>query len=393
MEKKKKNIKATGADNIRPSALPKRKPVRPVTARNKKTPAPKKPSAKKPAAKKKVGRGSLKHAAAQRAARSTSVRRGGFRIWHLFLIALVGSALFVGLFGVHYIFIRPVIPEDRVYVIGQGATVTSVGRDLGQGRMFRFLIKLQGDKVKAGMYDLPAGATVWRVARITAKGEVAATSIMIPEGLTVRQIINVLNLHEHLTGEITRIPEEGTLFPDTYRVAKGTNRQAVIDLMARRKEQIRQRLYVNADFSPPHPLTTWHEVITLASIVQKETSLAAEMPKVASVYLNRLRTRMRLQADPTVVYALTDRLGDMQQRRLFRGHLRIDSPYNTYRNHGLPPGPIANVGIDAIRAVLNPANTDYLFFVANGKGGHNFSRTLAEHNRYHNQWRAIRDSR
>ena len=116
----------------------------------------------------------------------------------------------------------------------------------------------------------------------------------------------------------------------------------------------------------PKPLKSWNEVITLASIVQKETPLAREMPIVASVYLNLLNRGMRLLADPTVVYALTNGLGDMQGRPLLRGHLKIDSPYNTYKNKGLPPAPIANVGQAAIRAVLNPAHTNYLFFVADG---------------------------
>ena len=114
------------------------------------------------------------------------------------------------------------------------------------------------------------------------------------------------------------------------------------------------------------------------------------MPIVASVYLNRLRKGMRLQADPTVVYALTDGLGDMQGQALLRGHLKIENPYNTYRNSGLPPAPIANVGENAIRAVLRPADTNYLFFVADGKGGHRFSKSYEEHKKNHATWRKIK---
>lgn len=140
----------------------------------------------------------------------------------------------------------------------------------------------------------------------------------------------------------------------------------------------------------PRPLKTWNEIVTLASIVQKETSKEDEMPVVASVYLNRLRDKMRLQADPTVVYALTNRLGDMGGKALLREHLKIDSPYNTYTNYGLPPAPIANVGIAAIYAVLQPADTNYLYFVADGKGGHKFARTYEEHMKNHADWRAIK---
>jgi UPF0755 protein len=140
----------------------------------------------------------------------------------------------------------------------------------------------------------------------------------------------------------------------------------------------------------PAPLKSWNEVLTLASIVQKETPKAAEMPIVASVYLNRLKKKMKLQADPTVVYAITNGLGDMRGRALFQGHLRTRDPYNTYVNHGLPPAPIANVGRDAIMAVLNPADTNYLFFVADGQGGHKFARSYEEHKKNHANWREIK---
>jgi UPF0755 protein len=142
--------------------------------------------------------------------------------------------------------------------------------------------------------------------------------------------------------------------------------------------------------NPPAPLRGWDDVITLASIVQKETPKTSEMKIVASVYLNRLRRGMRLQADPTVVYALTDGYGDMRGEPLLRGHLKIDSPYNTYRNNGLPPAPIANVGTHAIRAVMNPADTKYLYFVADGRGGHKFSSDYESHMRNHADWREIK---
>ena len=140
----------------------------------------------------------------------------------------------------------------------------------------------------------------------------------------------------------------------------------------------------------PAPLKNWNEVMVLASIVQKETPLRREMPVVASVYLNRLNINMRLQADPTVIYALTNQEGDMHGAPLLSGHLKTDSPYNTYTRNGLPPSPIASAGRDAIRSVLKPAHTKYLFFVADGRGGHKFSKDYKEHQKNHEAWREIK---
>jgi UPF0755 protein len=245
----------------------------------------------------------------------------------------------------------------------------------------------------AGTYDLPAGASVWRIARMTAKGEIASTVVLVPEGLTVKQITNLLNDNPFLAGKARGDYNDGELFPATYVVAKGTARAAVMDLMARKMEQIRRNFENGRAYSLPYPLKDWNEVIILASIVQKETAKKEEMPLVASVYVNRLRKKMRLQACPTVVYVITNRLGDMREQPLYSKHLRIKSPYNTYRNLGLPPAPIANVGIDAIQAVLNPADTNYLYFVADGTGGHKFADSLDDHNRNHDIWRAIKQSR
>ena len=231
-----------------------------------------------------------------------------------------------------------------------------------------------------------------------ANGRVASTTIVIPEGLTIKQIKNLLLRSSALTGAVecksgNSAPvcnlRDGDVFPDTYTVARGMNRLAVLDL-ARKKMVNIQGAWERTNRRLPKPLQDWDDVITLASIVQKETPQAREMPIVASVYLNRLNRGMRLQADPTVVYALTDGLGDMQGQPLLRGHLKIDSPYNTYRNKGLPPAPIANVGENAIRAVLRPADTNYLFFVADGRGGHLFSKDYEEHKKNHNDWREIK---
>lgn len=285
-------------------------------------------------------------------------------------------------------------------VVPRGASVTGITNYLYSNRiikskdLFYFSIRLNGGKIQAGEYDIPRGAGVWTIASMLANGKVATTTITIPEGFTIKQTKNMLNNVQSLAGDVDcdkSMPvcdlHDGDIFPDTYRVARGTARLAVLDL-ARKKMESVKKSFENAKI--PAPLKSWDEVLILASIVQKETPIKREMPMVASVYLNRLKTHMRLQACPTVVYALTRGEGDMHGEPLLSGHLKIASPYNTYTNSGLPPKPIANVGMDAIRAVLRPANTNYLYFVADGRGGHHFSHDYSEHQKHHDEWRVIK---
>ena len=299
------------------------------------------------------------------------------------------------------------IKNDTNFVIHNGDSVSSVAASLRKNHivysesLFKLAIKRMGGRVQRGDYDIPRGASIWRVARMVANGRVATTDIMIPEGLTIKQIKVLLANAPRLTGDVecaagNTAPvcdlHDGDVFPDTYRVAKGTPRLAVLDL-ARKKMESMSASLMRAGYIMPRPLKNWNDVITLASIVQRETPRESEMPVVASVYINRLRKNMRLQADPTIVYALTDGYGDMRGQPLLTGHLKIDSPYNTYTHNGLPPAPIANVGAAAIRAVLRPADTNYLYFVADGAGGHIFSKTYDEHMKHHADWRVIKNSR
>ncbi len=291
------------------------------------------------------------------------------------------------------------------FVVSPGQSVSSVANSLKDAGIidsvssFKMAVRLRGGRVHAGDYDIPRKASAWKAATILASGMVATTDVVIPEGLTIKQIKNLLNQMPTLYGDVecavgNTVPvcnlHDGDIFPDTYRVARGTSRLAVLDLARKKMISVREQIKIN---KLPSPLKSWNEVLTLASIVQKETPMAKEMPIVASVYLNRLNKGMRLQADPTVVYALTGGLGDMRGMALLSGHLKIDSPYNTYKNSGLPPAPISNVGIAAIRAVLYPADTHYLFFVADGHGGHKFSDTYEQHLRNHAKWREIKKSK
>jgi len=287
--------------------------------------------------------------------------------------------------------------------VSAGATVTDVANTLKKydlvdsASSFKLAVRAQGGKIQVGQYEIPRGASAWRIAKMLVNGDVATTKILIPEGLTIKQIKILLANDSNLTGDVDCVAgnlapvcklRDGDVFPDTYTVARGTMRLAVLDLARRKMETVKTKM---EKLARPKPLRDWNDVVTLASIVQKETPRVAEMPIVASVYLNRLRKNMRLQADPTVVYVLTDGLGDMGGEPLLTGHLKIENPYNTYRNNGLPPGPIANVGAAALRAVLKPADTNYLFFVADGNGGHRFSNSYEEHLKNHADWREIKN--
>lgn len=316
------------------------------------------------------------------------------------VVIVVCMALF--LFGIH-----STVTSPQQFVISSGDSVSGVANRLLNEKLvdsvqvFKMAVRMNGGKIQTGNYDIPTGASVWRIADMFANGRVSSTTIVIPEGLTIKQIKNLLLQSSALTGAVECKPgnkapvcdlRDGQIFPDTYTVARGTNRLAVLDLARKKMLDVEASLKRSVR-RLPKPLKDWNDVIILASIVQKETPQIREMPIVASVYLNRLNRGMRLQADPTVVYALTDKLGDMQGAPLLRNHLKIDSPYNTYKNKGLPPAPIANVGQHAIGAVLKPADTSYLFFVADGQGGHVFSRDYETHKKNHAAWRQIKNQK
>lgn len=320
-----------------------------------------------------------------------------FKDWVKFVLAIV--CVFV--FAVFFVFnvLSPVRKPVDI-VVPRGASVTRMTDYLYKNNiiksksLFNFSIKLNGGKIMAGEYEIQRGAGMWTIASMLAHGRIATTTVTIPEGYTIKQIKKMLMNMPSLAGDVDcdkSLPvcdlKDGDIFPDTYRIARGTSRLAVLDLARKKMQEVKNSFSGSAY---PVPLKSWDEVMVLASIVQKETPLKREMPIVASVYLNRLNTNMRLQACPTVVYALTDSEGDMHGEPLLSGHLKIDSPYNTYTHGGLPPHPIANVGRDAIRAVLKPANTKYLFFVADGRGGHKFSKDYSEHQKNHDVWREIK---
>lgn len=214
----------------------------------------------------------------------------------------------------------------------------------------------------------------------------ARLRIAVAEGVTSWQVVEGLKQAGFLAGETGKLPAEGTLAPETYEVKPGTERAELLAQMAALQARNLARAW--EERAEGLPYDTPEEALVMASIVEKETSVPAERPIVASVFVNRLRQGMRLETDPTVIYGVTKGEGVLD-RGLRRSELQARTPYNTYLIDGLPPTPIANPGRAAIEATLRPAETDFLFFVADGTGGHAFARTLAEHNENVARWRAI----
>ena len=218
----------------------------------------------------------------------------------------------------------------------------------------------------------------------------ARLRVAVAEGTTVWQVVEGLKQADFLEGSAGPLPPEGSLAPDTYQVDRGGNRRDLIERMRSAQSSILAAAWEKRPFGLPYQ--TPEEALTMASIVEKETGVAAERPTVAAVFVNRLRDGMRLQTDPTVIYGVTGGK-EVLTRGLRRSELDRKTPYNTYQIDGLPPGPIANPGKAAIEAALNPADSDYLYFVADGSGGHAFATTLAEHQANVARWREIERAR
>lgn len=238
------------------------------------------------------------------------------------------------------------------------------------------------EMLKYNPAEMPAPEAIVNAA---AKSD-ARLRVAVAEGVTSWQIAEGLKAANFMAGTVAEVPAEGSLAPDTYDVKAGSDRQVLLDEMGRRQAAILQAAWDGR--APNLPYQTPQEALIMASIVEKETGVAAERPQVASVFVNRLERGMRLETDPTVIYGVT-RGQSVLDRGLRRTELQRRTPYNTYIIEGLPPTPIANPGRAAIEATLHPDQTDYVFFVADGSGGHAFSRTLEEHNAAVARWRDI----
>ncbi len=261
--------------------------------------------------------------------------------------------------------------------------------------IFKIAAKLSDDKrpLKAGEYEFTPNIAMNDALKMMQDGRVYDRKITLPEGMTSWQIVEAVKALADMSGEVTDVPADGTLLPETYHYIKNDDRAALLGKMKEAMDKTVAELWPNR--APGLPVNTEQEALTLASIVEKETGVAAERAKVAGVFINRLRRGIPLQSDPTVIYGITK--GEIQNagqgplgRRLLTKDLETESPYNTYLHPGLPPGPIANPGRASIEAVLHPEEHDYIYFVADGTGGHVFARTLAEHNSNVARWRKIR---
>jgi UPF0755 protein len=214
--------------------------------------------------------------------------------------------------------------------------------------------------------------------------------LAIAEGTTSWQVVEALKTIDFLTGDIAQVPAEGLLAPDSYEIKAGDLRQDLLERMLQAQERRLDEVW--AQRSDITPVETMEELLILASIIEKETGVADERFTVASVFANRLQKGMPLQTDPTVIYGVTGGKGPLG-RGLRKSELRKDTPWNTYVNRGLPPTPIANPGLASLQAALKPAATDFIFFVADGTGGHAFAVTLKDHNRNVAAWRKIEATR
>lgn len=284
--------------------------------------------------------------------------------------------------------------KSSFFVVEEGDSASAVAARLQQEGLvrtrigFRLAAMLSGtaDDLKVAEYEIPSHASPSQIARILASGEGVRRAIVLPEGWSVRQLYARLEANKFLTGDLPPLVAEGTLNPDTYPIQRGDTRASIVKRMQTAQKALIDELWLKR--APDLPITTKEEAVILASIVEKETGIAEERPRVAAVFVNRLRLGMKLQSDPTIIYGITK--GAPLRRKIFKADLENPHPWNTYVIQGLPPTPIANPGKDALAAVLNPPRTREIFFVADGTGGHVFAETYAEHNRNVQRWRAWR---
>ena len=312
--------------------------------------------------------------------RRTAVRVASLALSLLLLAVLAGAGLAVS--RVH----APGPSTGEVTVLlPRGAGLAEIAASLeAQGVVadagaFALWVRLAADAgaLRAGEYRFPAGISIAEAANWLAEGRTLRRRFTVPEGLTTAQALALLADAEGVAGAIPAGVAEGSLLPETYQYEWGETRAAMVARMQRALEDLLAELW--ADRAEGLPIQTSRDALILASIVERETGVADERARIAGVFLNRLGRGMRLQSDPTVLYGLV--LEGRGSGPLTREELEADHPYNTYRIAGLPPGPIANPGRAALEAVLHPAATDALYFVADGDGGHVFAVTLEEHNR------------
>lgn len=315
-------------------------------------------------------------------------------LWFTALVIVAGLAFAGGLkyFGQYLDYAGP-LPAQKIVFIAPGTGVRAMADRLkAEGvitQPYAFLAAVKmwniSGKLQAGEYEMNAGISLRRVIGKLASGDVFARQVTIPEGLWSSEIMSLINAADAMTGTISSAPAEGSVLPETYAYIRNGDRNKLLGETQRAMNQTLDELWEHR--ASDLPFTTKDQALTLASIVEKETGIASERKRIAGVFVNRLRKNMMLQSDPTVIYAVTR--GQSKLERVLYAHLETDSPYNTYKFAGLPPGPICNPGRAAIEAVMNPETNDYLYFVADGSGGHVFAKTIEEHTANVTKWRAV----
>jgi UPF0755 protein len=345
---------------------------------------------------------------ARAAARRSS--GGGFFSFLFWIAVLAGAAALFAFFYFTSAIARPgPYAEARTFTVERGESGADIAAKLetegliSDALLFRIANRLHGgSSLQAGEYQIPAHASTRTIVELMTNGEALQHAITFPEGITIAGVMRILEESDVLTGDMPEAPPEGSILPDTYHVQRGMTRAALLQQMRDARDQAVAEIW--ASRQPNLPLQTPDDLVNLASIVERETGVASERPLVAAVFINRLRKPMRLETDPTIIYGVClrhpdrcrdGRLVDAQgNRRVIRqSEIDMNTGYNTYRIDGLPPTPIANPGRAALEATANPAQSNALFFVADGTGGHVFASTLAEHQANVARWRQIEAQR
>src|SRR5215510_4365408 len=316
------------------------------------------------------------------------------RIRNLLLLILIAAVVVAGVLWLEDWKFNALGPSQKEAVViirpgtGTGAIASSLTEAgvIDRPLLFRIGVRRRDrtTQLKAGEYCFPAGASMAQVMDMLVEHKVLMHRITIAEGLTSDMALAILNADPVLEGTVGTAPE-GTLLPETYVFERGTTRTEILDRMRESQKKLIAELWPKR--KEGLPIQSVEDALKLASIVEKETGLAEERPRIAAVFVNRLKMGMKLESDPTIIYGLTK--GEPLGHPLRQSELETPNPYSTYQITGLPPTPICNPGRDSIAAVLNPPDSEDLFFVANGTGGHAFARTNAEHERNVAQWRRI----
>ncbi|NDE90153.1 MAG: endolytic transglycosylase MltG [Alphaproteobacteria bacterium] len=312
------------------------------------------------------------------------------------LIAFIITALALGAGG-FYVAQQLQAPgplnETKNIVIPRGSGGTAIAQKLekegviSSALFFKLgYVLAQHPELKAGEYQFTPHMALPEIIDKMARGDIVKRKFTMPEGRTSMEIVQILNAEPALSGTIIALPPEGSLMPDTYQFTLGDDRNAKIKDMQKAMQDALLQIWAQRDAD--NPLQTPEQLLTLASIVEKETGVAAERPRVAGVFMNRLRKGMMLQSDPTVSYGITGGRAPLG-RLLTSDDLRKPTLYNTYTIAALPPGPIANPGKAALLAAAKPEKNDFIYFVADGSGGHAFAATLEQHNQNVAKWRKL----